>query len=107
MKRSTCLLTFSLLFIFSLAQQTKKGKYGDGPDGVAAVGVIKGLSDEQLLETVQKQTFRFFWHGAHPVSGLALERSNIVLAEHYWDWVHGLHKILWSSWRSVPSCFLP
>ena len=60
MKRSTCLLTFSLLFIFSLAQQTKKGKYGDGPDGVAAVGVIKGLSDEQLLETVQKQTFRFF-----------------------------------------------
>ena len=40
------------------------------------------------LEVVQKQTFRFFWHGAHPVSGLALERSNTVLAEHYWDYIN-------------------
>lgn len=37
---------------------------------------------------VQRQTFRFFWHGAHPVSGLALERSNTVLAEHYWDYIN-------------------
>ena len=40
------------------------------------------------METVQKQTFRFFWHGAHPHSGLALERSNTVLAEHYWDYIN-------------------
>ncbi len=65
-----------------------KGKYGDGPDSIAPVGIIKGLSDDQLLETVQRQTFRFFWHGAHPVSGLALERSNTVLAEHYWDYIN-------------------
>jgi len=34
----------------------------------------RGLSDEQLLELVQRQTFRYFWDGAHPVSGLALDR---------------------------------
>ncbi|MGH3804504.1 MAG: glucoamylase family protein, partial [Pseudonocardiaceae bacterium] len=28
----------------------------------------------QLLETVQRQTFRFFWEGAHMGSGLALDR---------------------------------
>ena len=53
-------------FIFSqvlLAQKnsisTVKGKYGDGPNAVAPVGIIKGLSDDQLLDVVQKQTFRF------------------------------------------------
>lgn len=70
------------------AQKGKNGKYGDGPDSISPVGIIKGLTDEQLLETVQKQTFRFFWHGAHPYSGLALERSNSVLAEHYWDYIN-------------------
>jgi hypothetical protein len=64
------------------------GRYGDGPDSIAPVGVIKGLSDDQLMEVVQKQTFRFFWHGAHPISGLALERSNTVKATHYWDYLN-------------------
>jgi hypothetical protein len=32
------------------------------------------LSDARLLEAVQRQTFRFFWEGAHPVSGLAPDR---------------------------------
>ena len=32
------------------------------------------LPDEELLETVQRQTFNFFWEGAHPQSGLALDR---------------------------------
>src|SRR5687768_16394569 len=38
--------------------------------------VQTGLSDSSLLELVQRQTFRYFWDFAHPVSGLALERSN-------------------------------
>jgi hypothetical protein len=58
------------------------------PVSIPAVGVIKGLSDEALLETVERQTFRFFWHGAHPVSGMALERSNTVHAEYYWDYIN-------------------
>jgi hypothetical protein len=36
----------------------------------------KNLSDSELLELVQKQTFRYFWDFAHPVSGMARERSN-------------------------------
>jgi len=32
--------------------------------------------DASLLEAVQRQTFRYFWDFAHPVSGLARERSN-------------------------------
>lgn len=37
----------------------------------------KNLSDTALLELVQKQTFKYFWDFAHPVSGLARERSNV------------------------------
>lgn len=32
------------------------------------------LAEEELLERVQQQTFRFFWEGAHPSSGLAPDR---------------------------------
>ena len=32
------------------------------------------LADEELLERVQRQTFRFFWEAAHPLSGLAPDR---------------------------------
>lgn len=38
----------------------------------------KNLSDSALLDLVQKQTFRYFWDFAHPVSGMARERSNIA-----------------------------
>ncbi|MDP4262765.1 MAG: glucoamylase family protein [Bacteroidota bacterium] len=34
------------------------------------------LSDNALLDSVQKQTFKYFWDFGHPVSGLARERSN-------------------------------
>ena len=33
------------------------------------------LSDDNLLTLVQKQTFKYFWDFAHPVSGLARERN--------------------------------
>lgn len=38
----------------------------------------KNLTDEQLLDLVQRQTIRYFWDFAHPVSGLARERSNVA-----------------------------
>ena len=41
--------------------------------------IKKDLTDDQLLELVQKQTFRYFWDFAHPVSGLSRERSNVTL----------------------------
>ncbi len=34
------------------------------------------ISDNALLDLVQQQTFKYFWDHAHPVSGLARERSN-------------------------------
>jgi len=36
---------------------------------------LAALPDEALLEELQKQTFRFFWEGAEPVSGLARDRD--------------------------------
>lgn len=36
-----------------------------------------GLSDDYLLDLVQKQTIRYFWEGAEPVSGMARERVHL------------------------------
>ena len=36
----------------------------------------RNLSESALLDLVQRQTFRYFWEFAHPVSGLARERSH-------------------------------
>ena len=35
------------------------------------------LSDSTLVDLTQKQTFKYFWDFAHPVSGMARERSNV------------------------------
>ncbi len=35
----------------------------------------KNVDDDRLLDLVQRQTFGFFWEGAHPVSGLARDRQ--------------------------------
>ena len=35
---------------------------------------LAALPDAQLLEQVQRQTFRFFWEGADPLTGLAPDR---------------------------------
>jgi hypothetical protein len=43
------------------------------PDKAAA-----RLSDSALLDRVQQQSFAYFWDFAHPVSGLARERSNVA-----------------------------
>lgn len=45
---------------------------------IPVVGVQQGLSDSALLDLVQRQTFRYFWDFAHPVSGLSRERSNVA-----------------------------
>lgn len=39
---------------------------------------MKPLSDDALLDRVQRQTLRYFWDFGHPDSGLARERSNPV-----------------------------
>jgi hypothetical protein len=57
-------------------------------ESIKPVGIIRNLSDEDLLETVQRQTFRYFWHYAHPNSGMARERSTTVRANFYWDFIN-------------------
>ncbi len=44
------------------------------PVGVPDPQALAALPDDSLLEIVQRQTFRFFWEGAHAVSGLAFDR---------------------------------
>jgi hypothetical protein len=39
---------------------------------------VKKLSDEELLDLVQSQTLKYFTDFAHPVSGMARERSNPI-----------------------------
>lgn len=41
------------------------------------------ISDEELLTKVQQQTFRYFWEGAEPTSGMARERTSSGGDGHY------------------------
>lgn len=82
--KTTVFLSIQILFLIGLSLQMQ----AQIKNVIPIVGIEKGISDEQLLEIVQRQTFRYFWHNAHPVSGLALERSDTVLAEHYWDYIN-------------------
>ncbi len=74
--RSILALFFSgILFISALGQELQQT---GTPYTLPTVGIIKNLTDDQLLDVIQKQTFRYFWDFAHPVSGMARERSNIA-----------------------------
>ncbi len=37
----------------------------------------EALTDDEILDSVQQQTFNYFWEGAEPVSGLARERIHM------------------------------
>ncbi len=43
--------------------------------GVDPADKFPRISDEELLTLVQKQTFKYFWDFAHPVSGMVRERT--------------------------------
>ncbi|MGM0474976.1 MAG: glucoamylase family protein, partial [Bacteroidota bacterium] len=43
----------------------------------SGAGSLTALSDEALLDTIQYTTFRYFWDGAEPVSGMARERYHM------------------------------
>lgn len=81
---------FILIIFCSIIWSCQPGSRGRGMRSgfIPVVGIEHDLPDSVLLEIVQRQTFRYFWHYAHPVSGLARERSNTVLAEHYWDYIN-------------------
>jgi hypothetical protein len=64
---------FAQLPVLAQKQQIKKL-----PAAVESTVIQKNLTNDQLLDLVQKQTFRYFWDFAHPVSGMARERSNVA-----------------------------
>ncbi|RCH55427.1 beta-glucosidase [Mucilaginibacter hurinus] len=66
-----CLFVTSTTFVLAQNKAIKSTETVIKP-----VGIIKNLTDSALLDVVQRQTFRYFWDFAHPVSGLARERSN-------------------------------
>ena len=67
-------LLFTLLCFISLQLTAQKTLVK--PAAFDAKARPKDLSDSALLDLVQKQTFKYFWDFAHPVSGMARERSN-------------------------------
>ncbi len=77
-----------MVFILNSGAAQEKTKATSVDSFIPVTGILSEIPDSVLLEIIQKQTFRFFWHYAHPVSGLARERSTTVLAEHYWDYIN-------------------
>lgn len=72
------LITLSLLIIFSLSFSQRKKNTAENISSAEKISIQKNLSDSALLDLVQKQTFRYFWDFADPVSGMARERSNVT-----------------------------
>lgn len=68
------ILFFAIVLISSCKQEKKE--YSE--DINAKVNTKKNnLSEEKLLDKVQKQTFDYFWDGAEPNSGMARERIHL------------------------------
>nr|WP_320057298.1 glucoamylase family protein [uncultured Bacteroides sp.] len=61
---------FILLFIVLAATACKGGSKAD--DNTEAE-----LSDDALMDSVQRSTFNYFWDGAEPTSGMARERYHV------------------------------
>lgn len=62
---------------------TKKSKKVQVPNPRVPgdVAALLRLSDDDLVDAIQRRTFRYFWEGAHPVSGLAYDRR-LLEGEH-------------------------
>ena len=67
------LLLQGMAFSWSLQAQKTTTR-----EKATASAPAKEISDSALLDIVQKQTVRYFWDFAHPVSGMARERSNVA-----------------------------
>lgn len=72
MKYLTFIVTIIFSVIFLLSCQSCSDKGGEDIDPIDA----NQMTDEELMDLVQENTFKYFWDFAHPVSGLAFERSN-------------------------------
>lgn len=46
-----------------------------GKDKISEIEKMLSLNDEELLETIQKRTFTYFWDAIHPKTGLMRDRA--------------------------------
>jgi hypothetical protein len=70
-------MKFSVKFLFFLVVLTLACNKGQQLDDINEEEVPEQLTDEELLDLVQEQTFNYFWEGAEPNSGMARERIHI------------------------------
>ncbi len=71
-------LLASLLLLVDVSFSQRKSKADENLSADRSLTIQKNLSDSELLDRVQKQTIKYFWEFAHPVSGMARERSNVA-----------------------------
>lgn len=67
------IITFGFATVLLVLSCSKVKKQAYNPD----LTIKKNLSDEELLDLVQKQTFQYFWDGAEPSSGAGRERFHV------------------------------
>jgi hypothetical protein len=47
--------------------------YNESPLSTEVKAATRAVSDEELLTMVQEACFRYYWDGAHPIAGMAIE----------------------------------
>ena len=68
-------LPLMLLFLSAVALTFQSCKGKSKSNNLSAA--TDSLSDDALMDTVQRRTFLYFWEGAEPNSGLAPERYHV------------------------------
>ncbi|MCZ4245614.1 glucoamylase family protein [Pedobacter punctiformis] len=71
------IIIIPLILYCILTHSCVRNKPAKETDSISHQKIEKGLSDEALLDLVQKQTFNYFWDGAEPTSGAARERYHV------------------------------
>ena len=70
-------LGLSIVFLYSCSNKvTNSAVISEDVLPSQETMILEPLSDSELLDVVQRQTFSYFWDFAHPVSGMAFERSD-------------------------------
>src|SRR5690606_41099299 len=78
-KQLAILSLLAVLFLYAPVSAQRGKKNLEQPSQFDPTKRPKNLSDEELLELVQRQTFRYFWDFAHPTSFMRSEEHTSEL----------------------------